>query len=137
MPEEEMRMTKGKRMVTGIIVALFLLLSTGMTVWAARTTTSFNYAGKTVQCVLHVDWSNNSTAYSRTYVTGGSGFYPLRSYIFGYDRAGKIIKSNSFLSYDDVNSGTIDCNAVKFMSQHEILNSNRVVLDYRRLTLEE
>lgn len=130
-------MTKAKSVVTGMAVALVLVLSIGVPVLAASTSRDFTYGGMTVHCVLNANFGTSPNGYAKTYVDGASNPYLLRSYIFGYDSNGLAIKSANNLEFNYAQTNTIYCNAVKFMSQHEVVNSNAAVLEYDRLTLEK
>lgn len=128
-------MTKAKRVVTGMAIALILILSIGVPVMAANTSRDFTYGGMTVHCVLNANFGTSPSGYAKTYVDGASNPYLLRSYIFGYNSSGMAIKSANNLEFNYAQTNTIECNAVKFMSQHEVVNSNAAVLKYDRLNL--
>lgn len=128
-------MTNAKRIVTGMLVTIVLVLSIGMTVSANTASTNLSYGGKTIHCELNANFGSVPNGYSRTYVDGTSNPYLLRSYIFGYGSDGKAIKSAENLEFHYAQTDTIFCGAEKFMSQHEVVNSNGAALEYKRLTL--
>lgn len=136
--KEEFVMTNFKRISVGIILSMLLVLSVGGTVLAAQTTTSFVYEGKTVKCVLNVDWDNGiiNKGYAKTYVSGGSGNFPLGAYCNAY-KNGNLVDGRSITAYDSAQTETVTCIADEYRSVHNIQNSNRVPLKSTKLSLTE
>lgn len=127
---------KIKRTFAGATVAAALSLSVGLPVFAATASTSFNYAGKTVNCVLTADWgwfSDDGTA--ETYVNGGSGNYPLGAYCNAYNN-GTLLGGNHVTSFDHATI-SINYSADEFRSVHNIQNSNRVPLKSTKIGLTD
>ncbi len=125
-----------KRTITGIMLVCAMVTSMSITVLAATTTTKFSYAGKTVNCSLAVDWKvgkDNGTA--KTYVSGGSGSYPLGAYCNAY-KNGSLLGGSNVTSFDTAKI-SISYTADEFRSSHNIQNSNRVPLKSSKLTLTD
>ena len=102
-----MRKMNSKKLFSGI-VTMGLFLSMGMTVLAASATSSFIYNQKTVNCVLNVDWKlGKDDAYAKTYVSGGSGNYPLGAYILAFDNNGSLVGSDNITAFDTAKTKTL------------------------------
>lgn len=130
-------MTNFKRISVGIILSMLLVLSVGGAVLAAETTTSFSYSGKTVNCVLHVSWNLGSdTGYAKTYVSGGSGTYPLGAYCNAY-KNGQLLGGKSITAFDSAKTENVTYTADEYRSAHNIQNSNRVPLKSSTLSLSD
>lgn len=127
---------KFKKTLTGTAIAAALSLSVGLPVFAATATTSFSYAGKTVNCQLIANWgwgTDDGTA--KTYVNGGSGNYPLGAYCNAYSN-GTLLGGNHSNAFDYA-SVTIHYSSDEFRSSHNIQNSNRVPLKSTKITLTD
>lgn len=128
-----MKKNGSKKMLGGIIM-MSLFLSMGMTVYAATATTSFNYAGKTVNCELKADFGlGKDEAYGKTYVNGGSGLYPLGAYLLAFNN-GDLVGSDNVTAFDSAKTKTLSVNATEFRSTHNIQDSNRRPLESTKLT---
>lgn len=122
-----------KRTITGIAVACMLVMATVITVMAATASTSFDYAGKTINCSLTADWSNNKGT-SKTYINGGSGSNPLGAYCNAY-KGGPLKKGEHVIAFDLAQVSTTYKNVDEFRSVHNIQDSDRTPLKSAKLTL--
>lgn len=125
-----------KRTIIGIMMVCMIVISTGITVLAATTSTSFSYGGKTVNCSLAVNWKvGKDDGTAKTYVSGGSGTYPLGAYCNAY-KNGSLLGGSNVTSFDKAEI-SISYTADEFRSTHNIQNSNRVPLKSSKLTLTD
>lgn len=129
-------MLNAKKRIVGIMVVCMMVVSTGMTVFAATTTTSFSYGGKTVNCSLKVNWNvGKDDGTAKTYVSGGSGTYPLGAYCNAY-KNGSLLGGSNVTSFDSAEI-SISYTADEFRSTHNIQNSSRVPQKSTKLTLTD